>query len=79
MPSLPSWVIPRREERDCGSVKEAGFDRKELWGKWWEYFIDFAQTVPLYELENVYALDASFNWEPRADGWMTFRELTPAK
>ena len=54
-------------------------ERKELWSKWWEYFIDFAHTVPLYEMDNVYAMDDNFDWTPRADGWMTFRELEPAK
>ena len=49
--------------------------RKEMWGKWWEYFVDYAQTVPLYEMDNVYAMDSKFDWMPRADGWMTFRDL----
>ncbi|NLE60464.1 MAG: hypothetical protein GX616_19110 [Planctomycetes bacterium] len=77
-----TYHVCEKEWSDLGEEMIKTVDpvkRKEMWGTWWEYFIDFAQTVPLYELDNVYAMDASFNWEPRADGWMTFRELTPAK
>ena len=53
--------------------------RRELWGQWWEFNIDFAQTVALYEIDNMYAMNDKFDWMPRADGWMTFRELELAK
>ena len=39
--------------------------RRELWGKWWEFFIDYAQTVPLYEIDNIYAMNDKFDWKPR--------------
>ena len=33
-----------------------------------------AQTITLYEIQAVYAYDSeNFTFEPRKDGWMTFR------
>jgi peptide/nickel transport system substrate-binding protein len=53
--------------------------RLGLWSRWWNFFLDYAQTVPLYEIQNVYAINDRFSWTPRADGWMTFRGLTLKK
>lgn len=53
--------------------------RKELWGKWWEFFVDYSQTVPLYEMNKVYAMNDKFVWKPRVDGWVTMRDLTLKK
>jgi len=53
--------------------------RKALWEKWWEYYLDYAQTVSLMEIDNIYAMSDQFDWTPRADGWMTFRGLKLAQ
>jgi peptide/nickel transport system substrate-binding protein len=53
-------------------------ERLALWGEWWEYYLDYAHTVTLYEIQYTYAMNDDFNWTPRADGWMTFRDLTLA-
>lgn len=54
-------------------------ERLNLWKEWWEYYLDVAQTVTLYEIQNTYAINSEFEWTPRADGWMTFRDLKVAK
>lgn len=51
-------------------------ERVALWGEWWEYYLDVAVYATIFEMENQYAINDRFNWEPRADGWMTFRDLT---
>lgn len=51
-------------------------ERLEHWEEWWEYYLDYAQTVTLYEIDYTYAVNDAFDWEPRADGWMTFRGLS---
>ncbi len=53
--------------------------RLALWDQWWAHYIDYAQTITLYEVTNVMALNtADFDFTPRADGWMTFRDVKPA-
>ena len=53
--------------------------RLALWGEWWEHYIDYTQTITLYEMESVAALNtADFDFTLRKDGWMTFRDLKPA-
>ncbi len=50
--------------------------RLDLWEQWWEFYIDTAQTITLYEVTNVMALNtAEFDFTPRKDGWMTFRDV----
>lgn len=53
-------------------------ERLTYWESWWEYYLDYAHTVTLYEIDNVYAISEKFDWTPRADGWMTFRGLSLA-
>lgn len=50
-------------------------ERIQLWDEWWGHFLDYAQTVTLYEIDNVLAINTKFEWTPRKDGWMTFRDL----
>ncbi|MCE2471571.1 MAG: hypothetical protein J4G18_06665, partial [Anaerolineae bacterium] len=51
-------------------------ERLELWEQWWEYYIDLTQTITLFEITDVFALNtAEFDFTPRKDGWMTFRDL----
>jgi len=53
--------------------------RLELWGQWWEYWHDTAQTVTLFEVQATIAYSDEFDFTPRKDGWFTFREnLQPA-
>ena len=50
--------------------------RLEMWQQWWDFYINYAQTVTLYEIDNVMAYDsAEFEFTPRKDGWFTFRDL----
>lgn len=49
--------------------------RLALWDKWWTYYLDYAQTVTLYEINAVMAMSDKFEWTPRTDGWFTFRDL----
>ena len=40
--------------------------RLDLWEQWWEFYIDTAQTITLYEVTNVMALNtAEFDFTPR--------------
>ncbi|MCU0512352.1 MAG: ABC transporter substrate-binding protein [Anaerolineae bacterium] len=50
--------------------------RLALWEQWWEYYVNYAQTITLYEIDNVMAYNsAEFEFTPRKDGWFTFRDL----
>ena len=50
--------------------------RLALWEDWWGFYMDYTQTITLYEITNVMALNtAEFDFTPRKDGWMTFRDL----
>lgn len=61
------------------SVTIDGDARIDLWEQWWEYYIDLTQTITLFEVTNVMALNtAEFDFTPRKDGWMTFRDVKPA-
>jgi peptide/nickel transport system substrate-binding protein len=52
--------------------------RLALWDQWWEVYLDYAQTITLYEIESVVAYNsAEFDFTPRKDGWFTFRDLKP--
>ena len=51
-------------------------ERLALWEQWWEHYIDFSQTITVFEITNVMALNtAEFDYTPRKDGWMIFRGL----
>lgn len=53
-----------------------GDARLDLWEQWWEYYIDLTQTITLFEVTRVMALNtAEFDFTPRKDGWMTFRDV----
>jgi len=52
--------------------------RLALWEKWWGFYMDYAQTITLYEIDSVIAYNsAEFEFTPRKDGWFTFRDLKP--
>ena len=51
-------------------------ERLALWEQWWEYYIDLTQTITVFEVTGVMALNtAEFDFTPRKDGWMIFRGL----
>ena len=51
-------------------------ERLALWEQWWEFYIDLTQTITLFEVTGVMALNtAEFDFTPRKDGWMIFRDL----
>jgi peptide/nickel transport system substrate-binding protein len=53
--------------------------RLALWGEWWDYYMNYAQTITLYETNSVIGYNsAEFEFTPRKDGWFTFRELRAA-
>ena len=50
--------------------------RLGLWEQWLDFYVNYAQTVTLYEIDNVMAFNsAEFEFVPRKDGWFTFRDL----
>ena len=49
--------------------------RLALWERWQEIYLDYAQTVSVLEIRDVIGINDKFSWEPRADGWFTFRDL----
>lgn len=52
--------------------------RLDLWGQWWDTYLNYAQTITLYEIDSVIAYNsAEFEFTPRKDGWFTFRDLLP--
>jgi ABC-type transport system substrate-binding protein len=55
-------------------------ERLALWEEWWEYYLDEAVTVTVYQINRNYGVSTDFNFVPRADGFLTFREnLTIAR
>lgn len=50
-------------------------ERLALWEQWQETYVDYAQTVSVMELRDVIGINDKFSWQPRADGWFTFRDL----
>ncbi len=58
-------------------ISEIDFDeRMALWATFWDYYVDEALEVTLYHTDNSVAINSSeFEWEPRNDGWFTFRDL----
>jgi peptide/nickel transport system substrate-binding protein len=50
-------------------------ERLALWEKFWDYYLDWGGQVDLLEVEYTYAINEEFEWMPRADGWVTFRDL----
>ena len=50
--------------------------RMALWEQWWDFYLDYSQTITLYEIDNVMAYNSSeFVFTPRKDGWFTFRDV----
>jgi len=50
-------------------------ERQGLWEQFWEYYLDWGGQIDLLEIEYTYAINEEFEWTPRADGWVTFRDL----
>ena len=48
--------------------------RAELWGQWWEFYLDEAFTVSMYEIGRFYGMNERLEWTPRADGWISPRD-----
>ena len=48
--------------------------RAELWGQWWEIYLDEAFAVSIYEMGRFYGMNDRLEWTPRADGWVTPRD-----
>jgi peptide/nickel transport system substrate-binding protein len=48
--------------------------RLKLWERWWDYFVDHAGTISMYEVMGLYGMNARLEWKPRADGWITPRD-----
>jgi peptide/nickel transport system substrate-binding protein len=69
------WTALNRQIQATGDPTA----RLALWEKFWEFYFDWSQTISLYEIDNVMAMNSKFKWTPRADGWMTFRDLTVAR
>jgi peptide/nickel transport system substrate-binding protein len=53
--------------------------RLKLWEKFWDFYVDEPVEATLYHMNNVMAMNAKFEWTPRADGWFTFRDLKVKK
>lgn len=81
------WETPR--ERACdldpdGSwtalnaqiESTVNFDaRMDLWETFWGFYVERAPEITLYHIDQVMAINNRFEWTPRSDGWMTFRDL----
>jgi peptide/nickel transport system substrate-binding protein len=80
------WVTPR--SRPC-DVAEGEWDelnkrilstidleqRLELWEQFWDFYVDEAVEITIHFMDQISAINNRFEWTPRADGWMTFRDL----
>ncbi|TVR22710.1 MAG: hypothetical protein EA396_05580 [Anaerolineaceae bacterium] len=73
---MRNLCVPEWDEIGNAILQTVDFDeRLELWEEWWEYYLDFAETITLYEMDNVMAYNDRFEFVPRRDGWFTFRDL----
>jgi ABC-type transport system substrate-binding protein len=68
---VPEWDALGKQILETVDAEE----RLALWEQWWEYYMDYAATITLYEIDNVIGMSDEFEWTPRADGWFTFRDL----
>ena len=50
-------------------------ERLGLWANFWDYYVEQAGEITLHHLDSTSAINDRFEWTPRADGWMTFRDL----
>ncbi len=81
-----TWETPR--SRPC-DVAEGEWDelnarilstvdvseRLTLWDDFWDFYVDEAIEITIHHIDQVMAINNMFEWTPRADGWMTFRDL----
>lgn len=49
--------------------------RLALWTEFWDHYVEKAGEITLHHLDSTMAINSRFEWTPRADGWMTFRDL----
>jgi peptide/nickel transport system substrate-binding protein len=49
--------------------------RLDLWTEFWDLYVEKAGEITLHHLDSTMAINSRFEWTPRADGWMTFRDL----
>lgn len=52
-----------------------GDERLDLWEEFWDLYVENAGEITLHHLDSTMAMSDRFEWTPRADGWMTFRDL----
>lgn len=50
-------------------------ERLALWEEFWDLYVEKAGEITLHHLDSTMAISDEFEWTPRADGWMTFRDL----
>jgi peptide/nickel transport system substrate-binding protein len=68
---VPEWDALSKEILTTVDQKK----RVELWGKWQDFFLDYAHTIAIREVDRIYAVNDKFDFTPRADGWVTPRDL----
>lgn len=49
-------------------------ERLALWEEWWDFYLEEAWVVTLYEIGRFYGMSENLEWTPRADGWITPRD-----
>jgi peptide/nickel transport system substrate-binding protein len=64
---------------EIGSAIMSTLDEEErlaLWERWQELYVDeVAVYASIYQVDRVYGVNSDFEFTPRADGFLTFREL----
>lgn len=65
------------EETGEEIISNVDFDeRMALWETFWDFYVDEALEITLYHTTRNMAINSGeFEWEPRKDGWFTFRDL----
>lgn len=63
------------EEINARIASEVDAERRAaMWEEWWEWYMDSAVTISLYEINRLYGMSEHLDWTPRADGWITPRD-----
>jgi peptide/nickel transport system substrate-binding protein len=50
--------------------------RNAQWERWWDHYMDHATTITVHEIQRQYGMSQRVEWKPRADGWVTPRDVT---
>lgn len=72
----PNYVCrPELDKLNKAIIAEMDPEKRiALWEKWWEWYVDDAITISMYEITDSIGMNECLEWTPRADFWVTPRD-----